>query len=363
MANVYSAIASDANAKGFLATVGTDIFYDVAQAYANAINETMMLALSAFVQPMQTENHSERQYLPGSGELQDRNEQGRFADTRPTGYWSVSYPLDDVGAELSINDVALAKRTAAEFDNDLESIRIQNRNVMFKRMMKRIYNNVNATYRDADYGDLTIRALANQDGSIYPAPLGNPGAGEAEDNVYIVAGYVSGDISDTNNPLKYNARKLEYRFGETTGGDNIVTFIHRDETDAVESLVDFYPVPDNWIRVGDNADIPVRLPMVPGKIIGRSNGTWVSQWSEGTPSGYMLSVHLNEPQPLKMRVDEAVVAASLGRGLQMVVEEFTFPFRKWVWRHRFGFGAANRVNGVVLQLKASGSYDIPTAYQ
>jgi len=33
------------------------------------------------------------------------------------------------------------------------------------------------------------------------------------------------------------------------------------------------------------------------------------------------------------------------------------------WRHRMGYGVANRLNGVVMELAAGGTYTIPTVYQ
>ena len=142
----------------------------------------------------------------------------------------------------------------------------------------------------------------------------------------------------------------------------IVVFINQAEAGVTMDLTDFVQVEDRFVRSGDNADVPVNLPTVPGKIIGRMAGAgacWVSQW-RWMPANYMLAVHTGIPAPLKMRVDPA--ATGLGRGLQLIQTDESFPWSSSFWRHRFGFGASNRLNGVVMELGTGGTYTVPTAY-
>jgi hypothetical protein len=75
----------------------------------------------------------------------------------------------------------------------------------------------------------------------------------------------------------------------------------------------------------------------------------------------MLGIHLDAPAPLKKRVDPTAVG--LGRGLQLVSEDTDHPFVGSHWSHRFGFGVANRLSAVVMELGTGGTYTIPTAYQ
>ena len=114
------------------------------------------------------------------------------------------------------------------------------------------------------------------------------------------------------------------------------------------------------ITPGSNTDRVNMLPNVPGRILGRTDsGVWVSEW-RWVPSGYIVNVSLDAPPPLKMRVDPD--DTGLGSGLQLVAEDELNPLRVAYWENRFGIGCANRLNGVVIQLKASGSYDIPSGY-
>ena len=81
------------------------------------------------------------------------------------------------------------------------------------------------------------------------------------------------------------------------------------------------------------------------------------------PSGYLLGIHLDAPKPLIRRVDPP--ETGLGDGLQLIVEDVQSPIWKSSWRDRFGYGVGNRLNGVVMDLTASGganTYTIPTIY-
>jgi hypothetical protein len=45
-----------------------------------------------------------------------------------------------------------------------------------------------------------------------------------------------------------------------------------------------------------------------------------------------------------------------------VAEDEEYPLKSSHYRHRFGFGAGNRLSAVVMELANGGSYTIPTAY-
>ena len=125
-------------------------------------------------------------------------------------------------------------------------------------------------------------------------------------------------------------------------------------------LTDFDSIGDRFIQEGALADKPFGWPAyVPGRVIGRTNGVWVVEWA-WMPANYMFCIHGDEPAPLKKRVDPA--DTGLARGFVLAAQDEEFPFQSSFFRHRFGFGAGNRLNGVVLELDTAGTYTIPTAY-
>lgn len=343
----------------YLNAIGQAGVYTALQTWSARINMDMEQAMGVFVSGM-TENYKERYYLPGGGRLQERGEFSRTGAVRATGSWDVAYPLHDFGAQVVASDVAWAKMTAQQLVRHTDTVRNQYAATVRFQIMRRILNNTALSFADPEYGTLTCPPLASGDGTLYPPVVGSET--EADDTHHLESGYAASAISDTNNPLITIRDEIAEHFGESTGGDNVVVFISNNaERAKIEALTEFVPVEDQFIRSGGNADVPTRLPSIPGTIIGRAHGVWVSVW-RWLPSAYMIGVHLEAEAPLKMRVDPA--ASGLPRGLALVSQfaDTSFPMVGAEWRTRFGVGVANRLNAVVMELGSGGSYSIPTGY-
>lgn len=358
MAAIFGSLGLQDTDRVFTATVGQQVIYETATEYINRVNAELDAAIALFVERT-TSDFKLRYKLPGGGYLQGRGEDGRYGAVKATGSWDVGLPLDDLGAMLAWNDVAMAYMSVGELDRHVQTIVNQNTNTVRFAILKRLFNNVQTTFIDPIHGSILVEPLANGDAVVYPPELG--ATAEATEDLYLESGYAAASISDTNDPYPTIVDKFGDHFGETAGGDNIVTFINPAQRALTEDLADFFEVPDNFIRLGANTDVPERLPNVPGRIIGRhGSGTWVSVWRQ-IPANYMLANHLEAEAPLLRRIDPA--DTGLGDGLQLVARDMEFPFEDSVWRHRFGVGAGNRLNGVVMELGTGGTYSIPAAFQ
>lgn len=356
MSGIFGILGLSDNDRSYLNTIGQEVVYTASQALLQQYNADLMSAMSIFVEG-QTTSFKERYKLPGGGRLQRRGGLAQSAAVKAYGSWDVAYPLEDFGAQLAESDIAMAYMTMQEYNRHLDTVMIQDMNTVRFEMLKALFNSTAATFVDPINGSLSIERLANGDSVVYPPALGSET--EATDNHYLESNYAATAISDTNNPYVTIREELEEHFGTGTGGDNIVVFINNAETPETEDLSDFDAVPDRFISVGSNTDVPNGLPNVPGKVIGRTNGVWVVEW-RWMPANYMFGLHLEAPKPLKMRVDPA--DTGLGTGLQLVGTDATYPLASAHYRHRFGFGCANRLNGVVMELGTGGSYTVPTAY-
>lgn len=359
MSQIFGALDINDTDRVFQATSGQDVIYDQIIAYVNRVNAEIDAMTSIFVDRT-TENYKLRYKLPGGGRLQRRGVQARPGNVKVTGQWDVAFPLEDFGAAIGGNDVDMAYMTVADLDRHVSTVVTQNVNTVRFEMLKALLNENQDTFTDPLWGSLSVEPLANGDSVTYPPALGSES--EATDNHYLESGYAATAISDSNNPYSTAVEELVEHFGESTGGDNIIAFINPAETPETLDLTDFVAVEDSFIRSGDNTALPQRLPTAPGKIIGRMTGEgacWVSQW-RWMPANYMLFIHLEEAAPLYRRIDPS--DTGLGNGLQLVAENMTYPMSETYWRHRFGFGAANRLNGVVMELGTGGTYTTPTAY-
>lgn len=359
MSGIFGLLGLPDGDLSYVNRIGQRAVFDASNEYLRAVTDDMNRAYAVFVQE-QTEMHKERYKLPGGGRLQKRGGMSKSAAAKAYGSWDVAYPLEDFGVGTWDIDVDVAYLPVAEVQRRLDTVRIQGINTRRFEMLRRLFKNTTDTFVDPrdDVGSLTIQPLANNDAVTYPPVLGSES--EAAEMHYLESGYAASAISDTNNPYVTIRDELEEHFGAPTGYGNIAVFINNAQTAKSEALTDFKSVVDNNIRAGDNADVPQNLPGVPGRIVGRTNGVWVVEW-RWMPANYMIGIDLEQPAPLKMRVDLA--ATGLPRGLNLVATEDKYPLMNSQFRDRFGIGTGNRLNGVVFELGTGGSYTIPTAYQ
>lgn len=357
MSGIFGSLNINDTDRVFLSTLGQRVVYDAISEVLAQHNADLDAALNVFVEET-TGDHKRRYKLPGGGRLQRLNTQSPAAAVKAYGQWDVAFPLEGFGAQMAGNRIDMAYMTVQDLDRHLNTITQQNLNTTRFEMLKALLNSSQDTFVDPQWGSLSIEPLANGDAVTYPPALGSES--EATDTHYLESGYAASAISDTNNPFPTVRDELEEHFGATQGGSNIVSFINNAETPEVEALSDFDPVNDRFTEPGANRDTLFGLPaMMPGRVIGRCNGVWVVEW-RWIPANYLLALHLDAPRPLIRRVDPA--ETGLPVGLTLVAESDTHPISASHYENRFGFGAGNRLNGVVMEFGTGGSYTTPTAY-
>lgn len=356
MSMIFSLAQMNASDYQFVRQADNLAIFDAVNLYLRRVQMDVMSASSVFIQEV-TEIAKERYMLPGGGRLSERARGTRGPAVRAVGSWDVGYPLRDYSEMVVADRVDWAYMTPQELDRHVQTIANRYRTEIRHQILHALLDSVQETFSDRRLGDITVEHLANGDTVTYPPVLGS--STEATDNHYLESGYAATAITDTNNPYVTIVAELQEHFGRETGGRNIITFINDAERPETEDLTDFTPIPDNFIMVGDNVDVPQRLPTAPGEIIGRTNGTWVSVW-DWIPANYMLAVHLEEDAPCKMRVDPA--GLGLPRGLELMSQDDGDPLMSSEFGVRFGIAVGNRLNGVSLELGTGGTYTVPTAF-
>lgn len=357
MSQIYAALGLPDTDRSFINTIGQSVVYEATQTLLAEYNEDLALAMGVFVEAS-TSDHKRRYKLPMSGRMQRRGGQGRSGAVKAVGQWDIALPLEEFGDAIAGDRVAMAYMTLDEYNRHLDGIMLRNKNTRRHELLRSLFRNSVYSFEDDNYGTLSVQPLANGDAVVYPPVEGSET--EATANHYLVAGYLSSAISDTNNPCAETDEILRMRFGSEQGNSNIGMFFHRDDLPAIYDLTDFTEVTDRFAVPGDDMETLTGLPSnVPGRVVGRANGVWIIEWN-WIPATYALGVHFAAPRPVMQRVDPA--DTGLASGLQLVAEDERYPFQGAQWSDRFGLGVGNRLNGVMMQFKASGNYDVPTRF-
>ena len=356
MSGIFGALNLNDTDRVFQAMAGQRVMYQAIVDYLARVNADIDAAMSVFVAG-ETQDFKLRYKSPGGGSLDRKNSQGRYGAGKAYGHWDVAFPLEDFGREIAGDDVSMAYMTVGDLERHVKTVVAQSVSTVRFEMLKALLDNAQDSFTDPLHGSLSIEPLANGDTVTYPPVVGSDS--EATEDHYLESNYAASAISDSNNPFITIKEDLEHHFGISGDGYNTVVFVNVAEVPETEDLTDFDPVNDRYTRPGSNMNQLFGVPRVPGAIIGRTNGVWVARW-DWIPANYMVGVFLDAEPPLMKRVDPQ--DTGLPSGLHLVTKDEEFPFESSVWRHRFGFGCANRLNGVVMELGTGGSYTIPTAY-
>ncbi|MDY7078016.1 MAG: hypothetical protein SXV54_13960 [Chloroflexota bacterium] len=346
--------------RAFVNTVGQQVVFDAVNQLLSDYNAEVAAQTAVFIEK-ETEKFKLRYLLPGGGKLQRMGRQAPAGAMKRYGYYDVAFPLRQWGAELAGDRVDMAYMSIAELDAHLDTIMIQDLNTLRWRILTSIFENTNLTFTDPIHGSLTVRRLANTDGSTYPPVVGSES--EADDDHYIDAGYAVSAISSTNDPVATLRDEIAEHFGGIgTSGRNFVYFHANDQLQYLQAITGYVAVTDRYLQVGhqDIAEVS-GWPRVPGRIHGRYNGAWLSEWDGWIPDKYGIMALLDVPAPLQKRVDPS--DTGLGRGLQLVATDTNHPMQRASYEHRYGLGCGNRLSAACIYINgANGGYEPPSAY-
>jgi hypothetical protein len=337
-----------------LNTVGQAQVFDLINQYAAATQTELDKIYGVFVES-QTTLHTERYFLPGGGMLQAGTNRTRPGAVKPAGSWDVAYPIDQGDAQLGWDRISYAYMSAGQADAQVKGVMEQYKNWKRNLILTALLHGATRSYTDQLYGSLTIQPLAigSTDNVLYPPLIGS--SSEATATHYVGSNYAASSISDTNNPFRDIVKaKLRKRFGN----GRIVAWINSAQTAKVQALTSFATIVPQYVNVGANtATATADGVSGPGNFIGATDNVAVFEW-DWIPDGYIFALDLDQPAPLKQRVD---VPANL-RGFQMVATQQEYPLQESFWQAREGYGVGNRLNGVAIQLVASTSYTAPSGY-
>jgi len=318
-------------------------------------------ATNLFVQEATT-IRQERVASGGVDEGQVLGPDGRPLETRVEGEIEVAYPWWRYGWAFGGNSETAAALTVADTDRVVKSKTAGNARRHMREINRAFWGNANYQFTDEkqfkeDSGTLTVRRLANGDGTLYAPTINSDD--EADDNHYLVSGYEAADISATNNPFQTLAEEIREHYDSV---QTVVAFVNPAQRNQVlTGLPNFVDADVEGITKGATEARAAELggTNVPGDFLGidGDSGVYVYAWGR-TPAGYISAFAVGVPAPLKMRIPRLAAL----QGFKLEAEEEHNPMWKRTFRERFGYGVANRLGAAVMQLKADGAYQIPATY-
>lgn len=291
-----------------------------------------------------------RYMQPSSGTMQTIGPDGSPLPTRHEGYYDVAFPIIRGGDAWGDNRETRALMTVEEANRRMLTTQQRDAEWMRRHMLGAFFDNVDYTYADPLYGNLTVRSLANGDAVTYPNVSGTPAVDTHQ-------GAQAADISDAATPFDDIYDELTEH--PVNANAEIVVYTPQNLRADIRGLTDFVDVGDPDIRYGVNTDqVGSTIALGPGhRLLGKCEECWIVEW-RNLPSSYMLAVAQGAQDPaLYMR--EQPSASLQGLITETFDEDGNHQGTRFIRIN--GFGVLNRVGAVVWRV-GDASYAIPSGY-
>ena len=285
-------------------------------------------------------------------------------------YFSLGYDFEwyDVGEKFTWK--YLAEATAGQVESVHNAVLEADNRLLFKKVLSSIFNNANttATIRQNNF---TVYRLYNADGTVPPSYEFETFDGTH--NHYLVSGaatVTSGDLDEMEEHL------VEHGYGAQTG-TTMILMVNRQELATIRSFrvatgasYDYIAGPGQapWLLPTNTGGVVFpQGSTVPSSFAGMNvagaYGPWTIIENGWIPAGYMLGFASGGQNNAGNLVGLREHQNPGLRGLRVVKgREPDYPLIDSYYNRGFGTGIRQRGAGVVMQVKASGSYVIPPAY-
>lgn len=330
--------------------VGVSQVFDAIQQSVDEHNRQMAALLPLFTR--QTTDFKVLYETPLAARLQPLDENGRALPIRVTGRYNVAFPRQMAGSAWTANYITKQKMTVGEANRVTLAMLTADRRWMRDHILAAFFTNASWNFFDEMHGDLTIYGMANSDAVEYSVQIGADQG--VTDTHYL---FQAAAISDSANPFPTIYQEL-IEHPENGNGD-VIVLVPTNLKASIEALSTFTKVADPNINPGANEQtlIGSLSTPLPGRIVGYVDQCWIVEWPS-LPSNYMLALITTGERPLSLREEPE---AEL-QGFKQVATRNDHPFYESQWLRIAGFGAWNRVGGLVYRV-GTGSYAIPTGYE
>ena len=318
----------------------------------------------------------------GSVDFEDASEFGVPKSVRiKQSYFAMGYDFRDYDIGLRYTWKFIRDHDARQVQAEHNAVLEGHNRLVFRRVMEAIFDNRN---RMADIEDqnVNVYALYNGDGTVPPEFKGTTFDGTHTH--YLVSGSTAdggGKVHVDPGDLDTIKQKIaEHGYGDEQGTTFVVLMNSIDATDVrafragvadpnngVVAKYDFIPSSNSPTLITPNATGLIgSLPPATWnglRVIGSYNNMLIIE-EDYIPVNYLLGFGTGGTGNLQNLVGIREHANAAYRGLRLLPgNQQGYPLVESFYSVGFGTGIRQRAGGVVLQLKASGSYDIPDKYE
>lgn len=287
-------------------------------------------------------------------------------------YFQMAYDFEDYDGRVAYTWKFLRDADVRQVDAVHNAMLTADGRLVFRKVMEAIFDNRN---READIRRqaYNVYPLYNADGTVPPAYKGQTFAGTH--NHYMVSGaavITPDDLVDAYENIAEHGYGFESGttfvwLGNKAQIKEIKKWRAGQTYNGVESPYDFIPGP------GEPAVI---VPNSEGLLGSRPPGTWNGLRVTGSygdiliieesyiPAGYSLMFGTGGEGDLQNLVGLREHVNPSYRGLRLIAgNQQRYPLVDSFYARAFGTGIRQRAGAVVMQYKASGTYDIPNQYK
>ena len=286
-------------------------------------------------------------------ELQPGTELGRALPQRYAELeYSVGFPIQKGQLALGETYEQRVKMSIRQFAGLMQAVGVADTRWMRRHALAALfYNGAGWVFEDPDFGDLTIKGLANGDSQVYAKEDIDLGA---TDNHYLAQ---AGDLVSASDPIPGIIDELVEH--PQNQGDVVILGSKQDRA-KYAALNAFHPEPDPNLTVAAGAvEFQGNAPGgIPGQFLGyHDSGAYIYLW-RGIPQNYMIGITTGGDKVLRQREHPEAPL----RGFKADAEREDFPYLETQYSRRAGFGAFDRV-GAVVQRFGNAAYAIPAGYE
>lgn len=307
----------------------------------------------------------ERVMLPPADEFEEATQYGQPKGIRPPTHTPVGFDYRDYDVAIRYTFDYLANATA----NDLRGlnnaaleadIRLQ-----FSKILRQVFRNTTRNFTlHTDLVDaVTVFPFYNNDGTV--PPKWKTYTHLSTHNHYLTSGaaaIVSGDLDDMEDHLYHHGYGVQ-------GGSRLILLVNRAEGKVIRKFTaptdsyDFIPSPNVGGGVIQAQGTIIGRPQgeLPGQI--GTYGPWHVLEEDMLPAKYVFGFATGGERSLSNPIGVRIHENAGLRGLKLVKgPDNDYPLTDSYYRHGFGTGVRHRGGGVVMEITADATYDIPAGY-